>query len=160
MTICLVCIYTHAQDVDKPLLTGRWIISAMSSDEFTFRKDSLNQDLQNIFRKAMAGKNVSIGAKDSLQLVNTLMPVLHDLFKTTARFEADGHYEMQMNIMHKGTKEKGTYEWSSSNKLVTKTSKKKTSTFIITYLAADRLVMTTDYPRDDKDYLKMTFTRE
>ena len=160
MIICLACISTHAQDVNKTFLTGKWIITAMSSDEFTFRKDSLKQDIQNIVRKAAAGKNINIGSSDSLLLVNSVMPLLNDLFKTTARFDADGRYEMQVNITHKGNKEKGTYEWANGNALVTRSGKKKTSTFIITSLTADRLVMTTDFAKGDKDYLEMIFTRE
>jgi len=88
------------------------------------------------------------------------MPMLNDLFKTTAQFGADGRYEMQMNILRKGSKEKGTYEWANGNALVTKTGKKKSSTYIITSLTAKRLVMTTDFAKGDKDYLEMIFTRE
>ena len=160
MIICLACISTHAQDINKTFLTGKWIITAMSSDEFTFRKDSLKQDLQKIYKKAAGGKNVNMSSKDSVLLMTSLMPVLNDLFKTTAQFGADGRYEMQMNILRKGSKEKGTYEWANGNALVTKTGKKKSSTYIITSLTAKRLVMTTDFAKGDKDYLEMIFTRE
>lgn len=160
MIISLMCISTYAQDVNKTFLTGKWIISSMSSDEFTFHKDSLAQDLQNIYNKAAGGKNVNMSSKDSLTMMNSLMPVLTDLFKTTAKFDADGHYEMQMNILRKGSKEKGTYSWTNSNVLVTKSGKKKTSTYIITSLTAKRLVMTTDFAKGDKDYLEMIFSKE
>ena len=159
MTICLACTCTYAQDVNKTYLTGKWIICSMSSAEFTFRKDSLSQDLQSIFQKATAGKNINMGTKDSLQLVNSIMPLLRDLFKTTAKFGADGRYEMQISFLHNGVKEKGSYKWTDSNRLIAKTNKKKTSTYVIASLTADRLIMTTDFAKGDKDYLEMVFTR-
>jgi predicted transcriptional regulator YdeE len=159
-TISLACIYAGAQQINQTLLVGQWRLSSFATADYTFRRDSMALDIKNLVLKMTDGKSVAFSYADSVKLMKKITPMFSSLFEASAKFSANGDYMLQVQALHKGTKEKGKYEWTAGNKLTTRSGKQKPDTFVVIALTADRLVLTFDNDKDDKDHLELGFTRE
>jgi len=159
-TICLAFIYADAQQANKSLLNAKWNLSAMSAGGFTFHKDSMQQDIIKIVLSQTHDTKVDLGHSDSLKLMKAVAPIFNKLFKTYAKFDADGRYTLILYGMGSATKRSGKYEWTDDGNLLTKSAKDADETFLVTRLTADKLVLTSDNDKTDKDHIELSFTRE
>ena len=151
--------YAEGQRTNKALLNGKWNLFTLSAAGYTFHKDSMQKDIEHIVLAQTPGKKINLSYKDSLKLMKQITPVFNKLFKTYARFDARGYYTLVLYGLGTSTRKTGKYEWTDDGNVVTKSGKLPPETFLINTLTADKLILTSDNDKDDKEHIELSFTR-
>jgi hypothetical protein len=117
--LCLICILTHAQQIDTTLLYGRWQFYSSASAGGAMCRDSIDQNIKAVMPqlKAMREKKGFTSA-DSL----TMIGVIKDVFETYFTFDKGGHFTAQAAVNKDPFKggpliETGTYQCLGENKI-------------------------------------------
>jgi hypothetical protein len=163
LTISLACITTHAQQIDKKLLYGKWDLYAMHIQGYNLCRDSLAQNMGALIQALKTeDSTVHFTPDDSLKLVDNFKTIFDDFFETYMTFDKKGGSTVlagfEKNKNGKSTEEKGTYKWTGENKFIQKIGKSHSEEFTVVKLTATKLTIAADTDKGN-DYAEMTFTR-
>jgi hypothetical protein len=163
LAVCLACIQTQAQKINKSLLYGKWEIYSFTAKGHPMCRDSMSQNIQAIML-AEKGRDPTkrYNTADSLEHVCSLKTAISSFFKTYMIFDRKGHTTALIadakNELKEPEVENGTYQWSGKNKIIQKTEKGDSAVFIILGLTATKLVIVAETNYNNKD-AAVTFTR-
>jgi hypothetical protein len=162
LTICLICIYTQAQRINKKLLVGRWDIYSMDTPEGILYRDSLRQYIAAEMEVEKGNSYAKMTAEDSLRTVESKEATLSTIFQTVFAFDKEGHFTRFLSMGGQLTEDKGLYKWRGKSKVILKTGKSLHMPYFIIELTQTKLVLGQLYKSpvyNSKMYIKKTFTR-
>lgn len=160
--MCLACITTHAQKMDKNLLYGKWETYSMQFDGISVCRDSLTEHIQEslLVRKAKHPTE-QLTPNDSIKLVDSVRAGYSEMFNSYMTFDEKGNTTVMLgfekNINGTFSEETGTYEWTGENKIFQKLERSH-SVLIIIELTTKRLTIKPEVLYK-KDEMLMTYTR-
>ena len=145
LMLCIGSIYTHAQQIDKKLLIGRWDLYSMESGGYSVCRDSIPA-----IRKEMSQREVGYMSNDSKKIdqkhANDIIQRIYiDVFNIYLTYDEKGQVAMlwrgkeKENAQH--PPQTGTYRWTGKNKITQTFSKSPPIEFTVVTLTSTRLVI-------------------
>jgi hypothetical protein len=162
LTLILVCLYTHAQKLDKKLLYGKWDLYSMDTPEGTLCRDSLRQYIAAEMEVEKRNAYTRLTAEDSLATVTSKEATLSTIFQTVFAFDREGHFTQFLSMGGQLMEDKGMYKWRGKNKVILKTGKSLHMLHFIMELTETKLVLGQLFKSEvynSKMYIRKTFTR-
>ena len=167
LSLSLTSIYASAQNastqkIDKNLLIGKWDIYSFTNHGISVYRDSLEEDIKVMVKLRKSNKpNLSWTIIDSLKVVDEVTSMLENIFKSNIMFDAKGNTKAKLGLGTadgKMEEETGTYEWTADNKIIQKTNKPSSTSFVVLKLTADVLVIKF-VEEEDNSETELSFTR-
>ena len=160
MAISLACISTHAQQIDTALLYGRWDLYSLRDKYESICRDSMTEYIRGVTN--LNHNKTAVSYSDSLKDDAAMRAMLDDYFKTYMVFEDKGNIRMMLGYEKDEfgamTEMKGTYVWSSANKMICKIGKHDPEVFEIRELTKKKLIVSS-IDKSGKTLSAMIFTR-
>lgn len=170
LAISLIFLTSHAQEINKELIYGKWMLYSMGAEDISGRngitldKDSLYQTVtEMIHAKRAANPGATVSANDSLDLLDQLKEMYGMIFQTYLEFDTGGHTTMLIGFEKDGegnvSKESGTYKWTGKNTIAENLREPDNMTFVINNLTKNNLVLKAFNETDKTKVLELKFRK-
>jgi hypothetical protein len=169
LTLCLMCIYTHAQKIDRSLLSGRWELYSVDIQGLYVCRDSIAEIFLPALRVMMGTGDSTkrLTPDDSTMLIESFKAKFTDIFKSYITFDEKGNEKLmflfpdddgELDADREKYKRAGTYEWSGDDRISQKLGGSHTDILIIASISATRLTINPIRKGNTTNEF-MTFTR-
>ena len=124
LILCTASICTHAQQIDKKLIIGRWDLYSGKTGENSMCRDSMDQLVGQFMRLYPMNSQYDSGSfstnDDSLNLVKKIKDNMNDVFKSYFKFDEKGNmvtFACPYGDCHADT---GQYKWIAKDQITVK----------------------------------------